>query len=118
MTMRLQQKFQSAIRTGNYSYATEKSYWSWIRSFLHFHNMKHPNEMDGDHIAAFLSHIVMKKNVSVSTQQQALSALVFLYRHVLNWEDIKNFRLESGQASQKATRSILTHRSGSHTVTP
>ena len=87
--MRLQQMFREAIRVGNYSYATEKSYWAWIRSFLHYHNMKHPSEMNGEHIGDYLTHIVMKKHVSVSTQQQALSALVFLYRNVLQWQDIK-----------------------------
>ena len=42
-SMRLQQMFREAIRVGNYSYATEKAYWAWIRSFLHYHSVKHPS---------------------------------------------------------------------------
>lgn len=86
--MRLQQQFQQAIRTINYSYSTEKAYWSWIRQYLKFHKMKHPASMNGESISEFLSYLVMKRHVSASTQQQALSALVFLYRNVLQREEL------------------------------
>ncbi len=86
--MKLQQQFQQVIRTANYSYSTEKTYWSWIRQFLQFHNMQHPLSMNGEHISSFLSHLVMKRHVAANTQQQALSALVFLYRHVLQREEL------------------------------
>ncbi|WP_281648865.1 integron integrase [Parendozoicomonas sp. Alg238-R29] len=86
--MKLQQQFQQALRTINYSYSTEKAYWSWIRQYLKFHNMKHPASMGGEQISQFLSYLVMQRHVSVSTQQQALSALVFLYRHVLQREEL------------------------------
>ncbi|CAM3457225.1 integron integrase [Parendozoicomonas haliclonae] len=87
--MRLQQQFQEAIRLANYAYSTEKAYWSWIKGYIYFHNMKHPASMSGQEIGEYLTYLVMQRHASVSTQQQALSALVFLYRNVFNWEDIK-----------------------------
>lgn len=86
--MRLQQEFNNAVRLANYSLATERSYWGWVRQFLHFHNMRHPSEMGGPEISQFLSHLVLNKNVAVNTQKQALNALVFLYKQVLKFEDI------------------------------
>ncbi len=81
-------QFQQAIRAVNYAYATEKAYWSWIRQYLKFHKMKHPASMGGEQISEFLSYLVMKRHVSVNTQQQALSAIVFLYRNVLQKEEL------------------------------
>ena len=86
--MRLQEKFQRAIRSANYSLATERSYWGWIKRFIKYHKMRHPETLCGDDVREFLTHLVMKKHVAVSTQQQALSALVFLYKHVLGRESI------------------------------
>lgn len=86
--MRLQQEFIEAIRLSNYSLATERTYWVWVRQYLHFHNMRHPSEMGGHEISQFLSHLVLNKNVAVNTQKQALSALVFLYKQVLKFEEI------------------------------
>ncbi|PVZ64383.1 integron integrase [Pelagibaculum spongiae] len=87
--MRLQQRYCEAVRQMNYSYATEKTYWQWIRQFLLFHKMRHPDDMAEAEITQFLSHLAIKKNVSVSTQQIALNALVFLYRHVLKKPELK-----------------------------
>ncbi len=86
--MRLQQQFIETVRRANYSLATERTYWSWIRQFLHFHKMRHPAEMGAIEIAQFLSHLVLQKNVAVSTQQLALNALMFLYKRVLLIEEI------------------------------
>jgi integron integrase len=86
--MRLQQEFNDAVRLANYSLATERSYWGWVRQFLHFHNMRHPSEMGGHEISQFLSHLVLNKNVAVNTQKQALNALIFLYKQVLKYETI------------------------------
>jgi integron integrase len=86
--MRLQQEFIEAIRLSNYSLATERTYWVWVRQYLHFHNMRHPSEMGGPEISQFLSHLVLHKNVAVNTQKQALSALVFLYKQVLKFEEV------------------------------
>ncbi len=86
--MRLQEKFQIVIRSANYSLATERSYWAWIKKFIQFHNMKHPDALTGEDVANFLTYLVMKRHVAVSTQQQALSALVFLYKQVLGHENV------------------------------
>lgn len=86
--MRLQQRFQIKVQGANYSLATERCYWRWIKQFIKFHGMKHPEMLTGDDVSNFLSHLVMKKHVSVSTQQQALSALVFLYKRVFGHEQI------------------------------
>jgi integron integrase len=62
---------------------TEKSYVQWIRRFILFHDKRHPQEMGVVEIEAFLTHLAVQKNVAASTQNQAYSALLFLYRHVL-----------------------------------
>jgi len=86
--MRLQQEFIETIRLANYSLATERSYWAWVRQYLHFHKMRHPAEMGSNEISQFLSHLVLDKNVAVNTQKQALNALVFLYKQVLKFETL------------------------------
>ncbi|MEH6449968.1 MAG: integron integrase [Oleispira sp.] len=86
--MRLQQQFIETVRRANYSLATERTYWGWIRQFLHFHKMRHPTEMGATEIVQFLSHLVLQKNVAISTQQLALNSLIFLYKRVLLVEDI------------------------------
>ena len=58
----------------------------WIRRFIHFHGKRHPAEMGATEVTAFLSHLAVAGNVAVATQQQALSALLFLYRVVLEQE--------------------------------
>ena len=72
-----------AIRLKHYSYRTEQTYKEWIRRYILFHNKRHPKEMGAPEIQAFLSHLATEKNVAASTQNQALSAILFLYRHVL-----------------------------------
>ena len=72
------------IRLRHLSYTTEKSYIGWIRRFIVFHGKKHPQEMEEEHIVAFLSDLAVQRNCSPATQNHALNALVFLFRHVLN----------------------------------
>jgi integron integrase len=67
----------------HYSRRTESTYVHWIRRFIVFHHKKHPNAMGAAEITAFLSWLATSQHVSASTQNQALSALLFLYRHVL-----------------------------------
>jgi integrase len=71
------------IRLKGYSIRTEKSYTQWIRRFIFFHNKRHPKLMGKTEIEAFLSHLVIHRNVSPSTQNQAFNALIFLYKQVL-----------------------------------
>ncbi|MDH3589825.1 MAG: integron integrase, partial [Gammaproteobacteria bacterium] len=68
------------------SIRTEKSYVNWIRRFIVFHGKRHPKEMGAGEVKAFLSHLANDRNVSASTQNQAMSALLFLYRQVLDIE--------------------------------
>ncbi len=79
------------IRTLHYSIRTEEAYLNWIRQFILFHGKRHPNEMGASEISRFLSHLATERNVAASTQNQALSALLFLYREVLgksiDWVD-------------------------------
>ena len=62
---------------------TEEVYVGWMRRFILFHKKRHPREMGGPEVAAFLSHLTVRQDVSASTQNQALSALLFLYAEVL-----------------------------------
>ena len=80
---RLLDRVRIAIRTRHYSLRTEEAYVGWIRRFIFFHNKRHPAEMGEPEINAFLSGLAVKERVSASTQNQALCALLFLYRHVL-----------------------------------
>ena len=80
---RLLDQVRHAMRARHYSPRTERSYISWIRQYILFHGKRHPNEMDKPEITAFLSHLASRRKVSASTQAQALSALLFLYRAVL-----------------------------------
>ena len=75
-------QLRSAIRLRNYSPRTEEAYWHWIRKFILFHNKRHPKDMGEPEIAAFLSHLAVDRKVTASTQNQALSALLFLYKEV------------------------------------
>ncbi len=81
---RLMDEVRSAIRVRHYSRRTEQAYVHWIRRFIFFHGVRHPAEMGATEIQQFLSDLAVNKHVSVSTQNQALSALLFLYRMVLN----------------------------------
>jgi site-specific recombinase XerD len=66
-----------------YSIRTEQAYVDWIRRFILFHQKRHPDEMGENEIAAFLTHLAVNRVVAASTQNQALSALLFLYQQVL-----------------------------------
>jgi len=72
-----------ALRSRHYSRRTEKTYVSWIKRFIYFNDIRHLVDMGEKEINAFLTYLAVKRNVSSSTQNHALSALLFLYRHVL-----------------------------------
>jgi site-specific recombinase XerD len=71
------------LRRKHYAYRTEKQYLSWIRRFMLFHTKRHPKHMGEKEVEFFLTHLAVKQNVAASTQNQALNALLFLYRDVL-----------------------------------
>ena len=83
---KLLDQVREAIRTRHYSYRTEKAYIGWITRFIFFHNKRHPAEMGDAEIAQFLSSLASDSHVSASTQNQALNAILFLYREVLERE--------------------------------
>ena len=83
---RLMEEVRMALRTRHYSRRTEQTYCLWIRRFIFFHNKRHPKDMGEVEINSFLTNLAVMEHVSASTQNQALSALLFLYRHVLDRE--------------------------------
>jgi integron integrase len=74
---------RDVIRLKHYSYKTEETYVQWTRRYILFHNKRHPKDMGVPEIEAFLTHLATVENVAAATQNQAFSALLFLYRHVL-----------------------------------
>ena len=72
-----------AIRARQYSRRTEETYVSWVRRFVRFHGDRHPAEMGAHEVEAFLTSLAVHRQVSASTQNQAASALVFLFRQVI-----------------------------------
>jgi integron integrase len=83
---KLLDQVRHAIRMRHYSPKTEESYVHWIKRFIFFHNKRHPAEMSEKEIAQFLSSLASALHVSASTQNQALNAILFLYRDVLQKE--------------------------------
>ena len=80
---RLLDQVRDALRVRHYSIRTEETYIQWIKRYIFFHNKTHPRDLGETEISAFLTHLAVTKNVSASTQNQALSALLFLYQQVL-----------------------------------
>jgi integron integrase len=80
---RLLDRLRAAIRMRGYSRRTEVSYVGWARRFILFHNVRHPDEMGSAEVVEFLSDLAVGRNVAASTQNQAMAALLFLYREVL-----------------------------------
>lgn len=80
---KLLDRFRDEIRRRNYSYSTEKSYTGWTVRLVRYHNLRHPAELNEKDIVAFLNHLAVDQHVAASTQNQALSAILFLYEHVL-----------------------------------
>ena len=83
---RLLDQVRQRIRTLHYSYRTEQAYVYWIRFFILFSGKRHPRDMGKPEVERFLTHLAAERNVAASTQTQALSALLFLYRQVLEIE--------------------------------
>ena len=77
------EQVRRAIRTRHYSIRTEKTYVDWVKRFILFHNKRHPQDMAEAEVGEFLSWLAVERNVAASTQNQALNALVFTYKHVI-----------------------------------
>ncbi|MBI4456107.1 MAG: phage integrase N-terminal SAM-like domain-containing protein [Acidobacteria bacterium] len=80
---KLVEQVREVIRIKHYSIRTEQAYLGWIKKYILFNNRRHPSEMGPKEVSAFLSHLAIDRQVAACTQNQALSALLFLYRDVL-----------------------------------
>lgn len=119
---KLLEQVSDTLRVKHYSYKTEKTYVQWIRRYILFHHKRHPREMGQEEINAFLTHLAVEDKVAASTQNQALSALLFLYREVLNLElDLnldairaKRTRYLPTVLTPEEVKAVILHLSGVH----
>ncbi|MBF2067000.1 MAG: phage integrase N-terminal SAM-like domain-containing protein, partial [Calothrix sp. C42_A2020_038] len=104
---KLMEQVQDAIRLKHYSYKTEKSYAGWIRRYIFFHDRRHPKDMGSPEIEAFLTDLAVNQKVAASTQNQALNAILFLYKEVLK-QDL-DLRVDAVRAKKsKYLPTVLT----------
>ena len=118
---RLLDVVRDKIRFKHYSYATESSYVSWIKRYILYHDKRHPLEMGKSEIEAFLTFLAVEKNVSPSTQNQAFSAILFLYKQVLGI-DMEGENIQALRAQERKhipvvlttteVREVFTHLDG------
>jgi len=92
--IKLLDQVRNSLITRHYSIRTEEAYLHWIRNFILFHNKKHPIDLNEKHISEYLSYLAVQKNVAASTQNQAMSAILYLYREVLktNLDDLPEIK--------------------------
>lgn len=117
---KLLDRVRERIRVKHYSRSTEKTYIYWIRFYIHFHGLQHPKDMGATEVEAFLSHLATAREVSAGTQNQAMHALLFLYREVLGidlpWLDgitrAKPSKRVPTVLTQNETRAMLQHVDG------
>jgi integron integrase len=100
MAKKLLDQARDVLRLKHYSYRTEETYLDWIRRYILFHQKRHPNDMGTPEIQAFLSYLASERTVAASTQNQALSAILFLYREVLR-KDIEPVLLSSARRPER-----------------
>src|ERR671914_73400 len=117
---RLLEQVREAVRTRHYSIRTEEAYIRWVREYILFFGKRHPADMGAKEVGAFLSHLAVGRSVSASTQTQALSALLFLYREVLSlpigWvDDVERARKPKRLPvvfTREEARAVLSHLRG------
>ena len=105
---KLLDQVRDALRAKHYSSRTEKTYVEWIRRYILFHHKRHPKDMGVEEVDAFLTYLAVERQVSASTQNQALSAILFLYRQVLH----KDIALSQNVIHAEKSRTlpvVLTH---------
>ena len=100
MSERLMVRVRKQIRLKHYSYKTEESYCHWIKSFIRYHNYRHPEGMGSEEITQFLTWLAVEKQVASNTQNLAFSSVLFLYREVLG-KPIKNIDAVRAKPFQK-----------------
>ena len=84
--MKIEDQIRELMRFKHYSLRTEECYVGWYRQFVRFHSLRHPEEMGAVEVEAFLTHLAVNRGVVAATQNQALNALVFLFREILKKE--------------------------------
>jgi integron integrase len=105
---KLLDQIRELLRIKHYALRTEEAYVNWIRRFILFHNKRHPRDMGTPEIRAFLAHLATEGNVAASTQNQALAAILFLYREVLH-QDLDPLDLDAIRAQKpKRLPTVLT----------
>jgi integron integrase len=107
MAQKLLDQARDRLRTMHYSYRTENTYLDWMRRYILYHHKRHPREMGATQILAFLTHLAADRSVAASTQNQALSAILFLYREVLH-QEIEPVLLSSARRPERLP-TVLTH---------
>jgi integron integrase len=105
---KLLDQIRQTLRTKHYSYRTEQTYIDWIKRFILFHHKRHPRDMGSDEVQAYITYLANERHVAASTQNQALSAIMFLYRYVLQQElDLPTEILRPGRLVRLPT--VLSH---------
>ncbi len=107
MPKKLLDQLSDTLRAKHYSYRTEEAYLDWVRRYILYHDKKHPAKMGAKEIRAFLVHLAVERSVAASTQNQALSAILFLYREVLH-QEIEPILLSSAKRPERLP-TVLTH---------
>ncbi len=116
----LEERVRESLRIEHYSYSTEQTYVGWIRRYVAFHGWRKPSTLEAPSVRAFLKHLAVEAQVASSTQNQALNAVVFLYRKVIKKEigDFSDFpRARMGMrlpvvASRAEIKAVIDHLSG------
>jgi site-specific recombinase XerD len=103
---KLLDQYRDVINLKHYSPRTGDTYILWTKEYILFHNKRHPKEMGAPEINQFLTHLATEKKISASTQNQALSAILFLYRHVLHIELDEATYLNFAPSAQKLSRQL------------
>ena len=119
---KLLDQVRAKIRLKHYSIRTEQAYVDWIRRYILFHGKRHPQEMGKPEVEQFLSHLAVERNVAASTQNQALSAILFLYKEVLEknigWlDDVERAKRPARLPvvlTAAEVRAVLAHLEGRH----
>ena len=115
--MTLLEAISATIRRLHYSPRTEEAYLHWIRAYVAFHGGRHPRTLGAAEVTAFLNHLAVDRHTSASTQNQALCAVVFLYRRVLALDPPELVGLERAQRplhlpavlSRREVNALLEH---------
>jgi integron integrase len=113
---------RNACRVKHLAYRTEQAYVAWVKRFILFHNKRHPRELGPAEVRAFLTHLAVNRRVSASTQNQALNAIVFMYRDVVrrepgefgDFDRAKRPRRLPVVLTRDEVRRVLTHMHGTH----